>query len=196
MTADMQRKLAAAADPLRQRVLRRFYEPRGWTARQLGEAIGVRANNLHYHLRVLEESGFISVVGTQPAGRMVERIYRGTGVDQKLTWDIEHDPSTFANHLCALLEVAKCDVEDAVYDMARGLEAGHKRLLAMVESPAFPTSQDEIDEFWRRLKALLTEFRERARAARGADGGVPSDWKTLNITYAVRERPLAAESTP
>ena len=186
---EMQIKKKALADPLRQRLLLQFYSPRDWTAKELGEVLGAQTNGLYYHLKILVEAGFVSVVGTQASGRMVERLYRGTNPGQKITWDIQHQPVEFAQHLGNLLEVAKADVQDAIYETASNMEQGTERVLAWVESPAFNTSPDEIDEFRLRLKGLVQEFRERAKA--DAADSVPDGWKRLNFTYALRERPLA-----
>ena len=185
---DMDTKKKALADPLRQRLLLQFYASRDWTAKELSDAVGVRANGLYYHLKILEDAGFISVVGSQASGRMVERLYRGTNPGQKITWDIQNQPVDFALHLGTLLEVARADVQDAVYETAANMANGSDRMLAWVESPAFDTSPDEIDEFRLRLKALVQEFRDRAKATAGDAG--PDDRKRLNFTYALRERPV------
>jgi predicted ArsR family transcriptional regulator len=178
-TTTMEQKRRAVADPVRQRLLLQFYEARDWTAKELADALGVRPNGLYYHLRILEDTGFIGVVGTRAGRRMVERVYRGTNPGQRITWDIAEQPVEFANHLKTLLEVAKVDVEDAIFDT---VATEPDRLLAHVESPAFKTTPEEIDEFRGRLKELVQEFRDRAKET--------AQTKTLRFTYALRERPV------
>ena len=190
---DMARKRKAVADPLRQRLLERFHTDREWTAKELADEVGVGANGLYYHLRILEEAGFIKVVGSRAVGRMAERVYRGANVSQRVTWDI-NDPIDLVLHFGALLDGAKSDVADAVYETARIRQEGKNldRTLAMVESPSITTTPDEIVEFQSRITALLKEFRDRARELRGDDETTPDGWKTLKFTYALRERPLPA----
>lgn len=192
MTDDelMKMKRKAASDPLRQKMLERLARDRDWTVKELADDLGVGANGLYYHLRILEQAEFAAVSGARLVGRSSERTYRGNRVfEQIVTWDFS-DPFEVSAHFAALLEVAKEEVDDCLFRGAQDMEAGERATFAMVEAPAFATTRDDIRAFTRDLRELQMKYRRRARAAAKKLGGVPDDWRYMKVTYAVRERPL------
>jgi hypothetical protein len=148
---------------------------------------------------VLEDAVLIEKAGTRAPGRMVETTYRLTAAQhQRTTWELDEDLAlTFAG----LLEAAKADVRESVFDMAQRVESGQKPLWegVLVESPSFTTTPAEIAEFRNRLRALVAEFRERSKApdgdgdGDGDDAGAPPT-VTLKFTYELRERPVRRPS--
>lgn len=157
-----------------------------WTAKEIAAELGLGPNSLYHHLRVLEDAALIQKAGTRSPGRMVETTYRlTTGLDQQMRWELD---GNLALLFAGLLEAAKADVQESVYEVARRVEAGEKLLweTVLVEAPAFVTTGQEAAEFRKRLEGMLTEFRDRAKALpHDADG-----LTTLKFTYALRERPV------
>ena len=186
----MQKRRKAAADPVRQRILERFYEDRDWTAKELAQALGLGANGLYYHLRILEDAELITVAGTRSPGKMVEKTYR-FAENMHVDWELDEN---LAMVFASLLEVAKHDTAEVIYDAARIAEAGETagRLpIVDVSAPAFTTTAEEVSEFYERLRALVSEFRSRAADLRQIEQGTPASWRQVKLTYAFRDRPVA-----
>src|SRR5689334_9472065 len=106
----MERKRRAGTDPTRLRMLELMSDGEEWTAKELAAELGLGANSLYHHLRVLEDAVLIEKAGTRAPGRMVETTYRLTAAQhQRTTWELDEDLAlTFAG----LLEAAKADVRE------------------------------------------------------------------------------------
>jgi DNA-binding transcriptional ArsR family regulator len=68
-------QLRAVADPLRLRIADRLAQQPS-TATQIGEALGIPANKIHYHVRELERVGLVKLVETREKGGILEKYYR------------------------------------------------------------------------------------------------------------------------
>jgi DNA-binding transcriptional ArsR family regulator len=66
--------LKAFYDPVRQRVLRELVRPR--SVKELAEALQVPANRLYYHVRLLQQHGFVEVAAERRAGSNAEKLYQ------------------------------------------------------------------------------------------------------------------------
>ena len=183
----MRKRRKAAAEPVRQRILDRFYEDRDWTAKELADALGLGVNGLYYHLRILEDAELIEAAGTRAPGKMVEKTYRIAG-NRHIDWELDED---LAMVFASLLEAAKHDTAEAVYDLARQAEESgdHRLPVVDVSAPSFTTTSEEASEFYERLRALVREFRARADDLREIDHGTPVSWRDVKLTYAFRDRP-------
>jgi hypothetical protein len=91
----------------------------------------------------------------------------------------------------SLLESAKHDTAEAVYDLARQAEDDDgPSAVVDVSAPSFTTTTEEAKEFYDRLRALVSEFRTRADDLREIELGTPATWRNVKLTYAFRDRPL------
>lgn len=168
--------------------MERFYEDRDWTAKELAESLRVGANGLYYHLRILEDAELISSAGGRPGPRGLEKTYRRAD-NQHIDWELDED---LVMAFSSLLEAAKHDVADAVYDAAAELSGEARpevRPVLDVSSPAFTTTREEIAEFSARLSKLVRDFRSRAEKLRARSGEDTDNWRQLRFTYALYERP-------
>jgi DNA-binding transcriptional ArsR family regulator len=68
-------QLRAIADPLRLRIVDQLAR-QAMTATQLGEALNLPANKVHYHVRELERVGLVKLVETREKGGILEKYYR------------------------------------------------------------------------------------------------------------------------
>lgn len=180
----------AGSDPVRQRIMERFYEDRDWTAKELAESLRLGANGLYYHLRILEDAELIVAAGGRPGPRGLEKTYR-RAENQHIDWELDED---LVMAFASLLEAAKHDVAEAVYDAATELEDDADqdvRPVIDVSAPAFTTTRAEIVEFATRLRDLVGEFRSRAEDLRGMQPDKETPWRRLKFTYALYERPAA-----
>lgn len=180
----------AGSDPTRLRMLELFMGRPGWTAKELGEELGITPNRLYYHLRLLEEVGAIKVVGTKAPGRMVERVYGYVPEKDYVTWD-PSEPAEVAVHLAAILDAAKVGAEDALFERARRIEAGEEPLFIAYAGPAISgMRKEDIIEFHERLQALDKEFRARRDLRKDEDENLPPDTSRLKYAYVIYEEPL------
>ena len=71
-------QLKVASDPLRLQLLDSMAaEPRrGWTAKELADALQTKQTKLYHHLGLLEEHGFIRVAGTRIVSGIQEKRYQ------------------------------------------------------------------------------------------------------------------------
>lgn len=182
----------AAADPVRQRVMAKFYGDRDWTAKELAASLGLGVNGLYYHLRLLEDAQLIVPTAGRPGDRGMERTYR-LAANQHVDFELNED---LALAFTALLEAAKHDVTEAVYDAIAGDDGAEDswRPFVGVNSPAFDTTHEEIAEFGRRVFELVREFRDHAKDLQAVGADPSSPWRRLQFTYALRERRISEES--
>lgn len=179
----------AGADPVRQRIMERFYEDRDWTAKELSAALGLGTNGLYYHLRILEDAELILPAGGRPGDRGLEKTYR---LATNLHVDFE-GYEDLGLVFTAMLEATKHDVAEAVYDAMAGSHDDSPDAFVpfvAVQAPAFTTTHEEILEFSNRITGLIQEFMARARELRAMDDDPTSPLRRLKFTYALRERPV------
>ena len=192
----MKIKWKALNDPLRQRVLAQLGAGGELSAKELAARVRVSPNGLYYHLKLLEQAGFVEVAGSRVSGRTAERTYRTGPSDvhnQKMDWDLS-EPLTIVMAFQTMLDLAKVGVEEGVYEMAQLHEARtpSNRWLGVVEAPAFSTHPDEIAAFTKRFRELIAEFRQRAKAMVPDGGEVPEDWRRFHLTYAMWDHAVEA----
>lgn len=180
----------AAGDVTRQRILERFYTDRDWTAKELASSLGVGANGLYYHLRILEDAELIAPSTPRETASGYERTYR-RAENQHIDWELDEN---LAMVFASLLECAKHEAAEAVYDAAAELDAGTPttRPVVLVNRPSFATTREEVAEFAARLSGLVDEFRRRAADLRLIDGGRGLD-RDLRFTYALFDRPVSSD---
>ena len=162
----------ALSDPVRLRILEALWEgPK--TAKALATSVGALPNRLYYHLRALEASGVIGVVGTEVVGRFAERVYgaRFFGFGAELPGI---DPADRAALYSAMFEATAAEIATAaeagapIHDVFRGLICTTpKRFAELVEA--------------------VGELLERARAE---DSDFGTD--TYRVSFAAYQMPDAA----
>jgi DNA-binding transcriptional ArsR family regulator len=197
--AERTKRIKAVSDPVRGQVIGLMcFGPgpgveRTWTAKELGAELGRDPNVLYHHLAVLEEAGFVVEDGVRPVGGRRERAYRGVeGV--MIMSDRQADPDGVAAYLSAILERAKWDVVAAVQSVPASIERGDEPMHVTVNGPGFATTHEEVMAFQGDLMALVTSYRERARAAwprDAADTGIaPKGWRYMTFTWALLEKEI------
>ncbi len=79
--------VAALYDPFRYRIYRLLEAPR--SVAELGEALGLPANRLYYHVKRLVDCGVVRQVDTRASGRHTERIYGRTAERIRFSGDLD-----------------------------------------------------------------------------------------------------------
>lgn len=182
-------RFRVVGDPTRYRILTLMRMRERWTAKELGEDLGIEANRLYYHLRILEAAELIHVVDTKAAGRMVERIYSLTG-NWRVTYD-PREPEERIDHLRAQLAATTAAAEDAIYAQARQVADGERLSAIHFGTPGtYSALPEDFEEFHQKILALVKELHEKARARRASGVEPPEGWRELSFQYVLVEKPL------
>ena len=137
-------EMKALANPLRLRILRLCIDE-ALTNQQLAERLERDPGTILFHVRVLEQAGFLRAEEPRRGKRGAsERPYRITGK----SWSLRMRPD--AGHSAAVLEAVRDEV----------VEAGGDGVLAMVRLGVRLTDGDR-DELRRRIRELGDEFAAR-----------------------------------
>lgn len=137
----------ALADPTRTAILSMLLE-RAATTSQLAEAMGKPKGTVGYHVKALEDSGFIRVVRTQPKRAMIEKYYGRCG-------------------RTIVIGGPKPEGLDPLFllkDAFRHADSVEGEALPMFTVRTARISQEDAIEFSERLVALADEYVEQPRS--------------------------------
>ena len=142
----------ALADPLRIRLLDALW-PRPRSAKELGDWVGMPADRLYYHLRLLERAALIEVAEyrTLPGGK-VERVYARVPVEPPAE---EASPADTAHFLGQVLLTSRAEINDACAAQERGAD----RQVRLTRTGA-RLSRARLDELHARFEELAVAARE------------------------------------
>jgi DNA-binding transcriptional ArsR family regulator len=149
----------AMAHPLRLRVLRLCLDQE-LTNKELAERLGKDPGTLLHHVRILVSTGFIEAGETRHGAHgALEKPYRATGKSWTLNFDHpgEPDPGISRPMLQAFLE--------ELTEAGPGAMQNEARL-------GLTLAETSLDEFERRLMALLDEFVDRSPEPGGTSYGL------------------------
>jgi DNA-binding transcriptional ArsR family regulator len=149
----------AMAHPVRLRVLRLCLDQE-LTNKELAERLGKDPGTLLHHVRILVSTGFIEAGETRHGAHgALEKPYRATGKSWTLNFDhpTEPDPGISRPMLQAFLE--------ELAEAGPGAMQNEARL-------GLTLAEGSLDEFERRLMALMDEFVERSPEPGGTSYGL------------------------
>lgn len=102
-TAD---QIGALAHPARQRILR-LLTSESMTNKQLSQVLGESPPRLHFHVRELLKAGLIELVAERPKGGVLEKYYRATARNFRLSVPLGSAEPAEGEILAATLEAAR-----------------------------------------------------------------------------------------
>jgi DNA-binding transcriptional ArsR family regulator len=175
----------AFADPIRVRV-REVLAAHPRTAKQLAEDVGMEANRLYYHLRLLEQAGLIEVIGREASGRLAEKVYAATDASfgNELPGD---DPADTVSFFHSLLDATKADLTEVVVSRAEQRLRGDVEMQARVLKGVLFAGDADIAAFVERVEAAIAELDEAARSQLESHG--EKTMKTFPFTFVIYEQP-------
>ena len=174
----------AISSPLRLEILGYFSAERSLSVREVAERMGRPATAIHYHVRLLEESGLLVRTGERRDGRRREAEYakvaEAIGV-----------PTGEGEHSLAL-KAAASGFRMAERDMKAALDTGVARQQGddrnfVVTRIHCRLSPEEMAEINRRLDALLGAVLESMRREEPGD-----DDEFVSLTLALPDRSAAS----
>jgi len=163
-------QVKAISDPLRTTILQLLHE-RAATVTELAEAVGRPKSTVAHHVKVLADAELLKVVRTRRVRAITERFYgrvaRMYYVDVGDRAEGDELPTDFNDFEVAARESAAAFHERKLWGFIR-----HARL-----------SEEQADEFWRRIADLVEEFDRLPRSGDSvygfAVGIYPTDHPTL-----------------
>jgi DNA-binding transcriptional ArsR family regulator len=117
---DNRSKLRAISSPLRRLFVDALSTLGQASVREVAEVVGKPAATLYYHLRALEEAGFVREVGERPTGKRPEKVY--ALVSNQFISEGGHDAAY------------RSELGRHIHDNLRALE---RSLLSYIEDPRF-----------------------------------------------------------
>ncbi len=87
------KRIKALAHPLRAEILKTLdREDKPTSIKHVAEIIGQKPTKLHYHIRLLEEAGYIEVADTREINGITERFYQLTDMDPDVSLSYRENP--------------------------------------------------------------------------------------------------------
>jgi DNA-binding transcriptional ArsR family regulator len=157
--------LKVIADPLRIQLLDSLsLEP--LTVKELADRHGLAASKLYYHIKLLEEHGIIQVVATRIVSGIIEKQNRATAENLEinkylLSFRTNSGQENLTSDVTVTLDTVRDDILRSLQARQFHLEKGedeHPREMTLIRDIAL-LSEERSDEFHRRLRDLLQEFR-------------------------------------
>jgi DNA-binding transcriptional ArsR family regulator len=145
--------VVALYDPLRYRIFKLLAAPR--TVAELGEAVGMPANRLYYHVRRLVECGLVRQVDARASGRHTERVYGRTAERIRFSGDLDLYEGGLLRGITDELDAG---LMRAAAEDGPGSVSYHGATL----------SSESARELEERLRALIAEYADRRETAPGA----------------------------
>jgi DNA-binding MarR family transcriptional regulator len=190
MTIDNLKALQVLSHPLRAQLLDHFdAEPQ--TVKQVAARLGVTANKLYYHVKLLEEHGLLALVETRTVGNLLVKLYQTAAerfeVDQNLLSFSTHEGREQAEQLVVT------SLDATRQDLLRSMEARRIRreqgeelrpTQATVSRVVSRLSEAQAAAFTQRLCALLQAFGDADQAGQ-EPGGAHLETYALSVAYYV-----------
>lgn len=150
--------MRALFDPLRLRLMHELTTPK--TAKELGESLGVEPNKLYYHLRRLEQHGFVQ---TDRTG--TERLYRASA--ERITVDPTLRPK--GADASGLVDVVFGEARRQIHDAISKSDGGSASTSVSISHVAATLSPPKLARYRARLRQLVQDLdSEPASTAKGA----------------------------
>jgi predicted ArsR family transcriptional regulator len=141
-------QVAVVLAPIRAQLLQSLNEPK--TVKQVADELRLEANKLYYHLRRLEEGGFVEVVDTIP-GRVPERVYRAVEFELDTSeWRV--DEAGAASH--AMLRNVQREIQNA---FSHGRREGEVTAIMLAQVPA-QLNRKQFERYQQKIASVLEEL--------------------------------------
>lgn len=177
---------AVLGDPKRLELLEIFHHPR--SVSEAAEILAVPRTRLYHHVKLLEDSGMITVVDTRPAGAMTEKVYRVSAKSYRPSDAFLADSSTKDKAQVMLTSVFGATRADFVRSVCDGVASlsDPKETRKMTLSRGFlRLKPDQILDLIKDLEGVVDRYHEES-----ADEDDPDALRVafLNVVYPSSRR--------
>lgn len=176
-------QMRGIADPIRLRIFERLVREQ-LTVTQLGVALGESPAKLHYHVRELEQLGFIKLVETREKGGILEKYYRAVAKDIQVPSEL-------------LRTTAPDDIQTVVQEWFRFIaNEGTKAISRALQTPGGEPLTLGSLTVWatnERFRALLEELQELLGHYRDPTGAADErEWTVSLLAHSTDSSDAAA----
>ncbi len=161
-------RAATLLNPLRLAIVRELREPD--SASGLARKLGLPRQKLNYHLRELENAGFLELVEERRKGNCTERMMRATAtsylIDQGALGALGPDPEQFQDRFSAsyLVALAARAIQELTTLKKRAAQAGKKLpTLSLSTEIRFASADSQAafaKELTREVSRLITKYHD------------------------------------
>ncbi len=156
--------LKVVADPVRNQILE-VLEKKPQNVKEVADKLGLAPSKLYYHFNMLEKVGLISVVETRQIANLIEKYYHTTSsfidIDHNLlNFSTDEGKENMFTMVSSTIDTTREDLLRSLQARALQIEQGEPgKLRAVTISRHLSNMSDEqADEFHKRLEGLLEEF--------------------------------------
>jgi DNA-binding transcriptional ArsR family regulator len=158
-------------DPLRMRILH-LCAKEARTVKELAEILGVPVTRLYYHVNMLHDSGIIEVAETEKVGAMIQRRFRATADDYRLSKaaveSIRDDQRAAQVATATILDGARLDAEALLSDYFAHPDAGERK--GSFGRNYLVIDPDRLAHWRERIDALIEEIETESEDLDDRDG--------------------------
>jgi DNA-binding transcriptional ArsR family regulator len=160
---DTPEKLKAISDPLRIRLIMMIVQEEA-TGKQLADRLEMSASKVHYHLRELEQHGFIEVVRTEEKNGIMQKFYRISALDFVVSEDLlpslHGETELLQEILVGQLRMAIQRVYEAPQSSFTSEASGSASAPTIQGVWEVKAPREEIRKWLKKYRALTDELRE------------------------------------
>ncbi|MFM1654411.1 ArsR/SmtB family transcription factor [Brevibacillus sp. B_LB10_24] len=196
-------QLRTVSDPLRLHLLHLLMKEE-YTGKQLADIIGVSASKIHYHLKELEQQGFIEIVRTEEKNGIMQKFYRSVAFDYKISDELlpslRENTSIIQENMANSLKMAVKRVYDAPEDSFRWFADEKERPPVFLRNFEIKAPRSEIKAWLEKYEELIEELDqlEQRYLLRAKEAGLPDEQEIFYMVQAgfmTNEQYFVAENT-
>ncbi|WP_421617651.1 ArsR/SmtB family transcription factor [Brevibacillus sp. TJ4] len=189
-------QLKAISDSLRLDIMNRLVQAE-YTGKQLATLLSLSPSKVHYHLKELEQYGFVHVVRTEEKNGIVQKFFRAVAYDFKVSDDLlpslQEDTlllqEVMLNHLRSGITRLYSAPEESFLQFADK----SKRPPAIAVSSEIAAPREEIQQWLEKYKLLLDELGEiekryDARVQAGEAEALEENFYMVSVGFMTNER--------
>jgi DNA-binding transcriptional ArsR family regulator len=159
-------QLKAISDSLRMEIVNRLVQQE-YTGKQLATLLSLSPSKVHYHLKELEQYGFVEVVRTEEKNGIVQKFFRAVAYDFKVSDDLlpslQEDTVLFQEVMLNHLRNSITRLYNAPEESFLQFADNGKNPPAIAVNSEIMAPREEIMEWLKKYKLLLDELVEMER---------------------------------
>ena len=194
-------QLKAVSDSLRMQIISLLVKE-AYTGKQLSTLLSLSASKVHYHLKELENHGFIEVVRTEEKNGIVQKFYRAVAYDFKVSDDLlpslHEDTMLLQETMLNHLRTSTTRLYNAPDESFLLFADTQKRPPAIAMNAEIKAPRHEISAWLAKYQALLGELAEMEdryenRIAAGEAPDLEENFYLVTVGFMTNERIYVAD---
>ncbi|GED69015.1 hypothetical protein BRE01_27170 [Brevibacillus reuszeri] len=194
-------QLKAVSDALRMQIITMLVKDE-YTGKQLATQLSLSASKIHYHLKELENHGFVHVVRTEEKNGIMQKFYRSVAYDFKVSDDLlpslREDTMLLQESMLNHLRSSITRLYNAPDESFLLFADAQKRSPTIAMNAEIKAPRDEISAWLSKYHALLAELTEMEdryvkRIAAGEAPDIEENFYMVTVGFMTNERIYVAD---